>query len=148
LKEKEISPPPREESACVDWREEREPREIGPRHEKDGFFFESLAEQPLRIIIWGPPPDQGKLLVPRRGVKVRLPFSADRAVAHVVAHGGEPIMLEAFDRDGNNIGHSEATLMPGVIQTLEVKSSGMTELRFTGGSGEGVVVDLCIYRLK
>jgi len=61
LPEKAPPPLPREESVCVDWKEEQEPHEVGIEYQKNGFIFRSPGQQPLQIVIWGVPPNQGKL---------------------------------------------------------------------------------------
>ncbi len=146
LQEKQPPEPPRTEEACVDWKEEKEPRQLGVDYQKNGFIFKSPAQQPLQIVVWGPSPGQGKLLIQRRGVQIRLPFIADRVVAHVALFTSQPITLDAFGANGAQLGQAISTTAQGSIQTLEIKAAGMTDLLVAGGGGEGLLIDLCAYR--
>ena len=52
---KECAPaaPPPERKLCVDWRDERRPRELRGEYEKGGFRFASLSGMPLLIATLG-----------------------------------------------------------------------------------------------
>lgn len=142
----EMPPPPLEErEICVDWQEEREPRDVGVEYEKDGFVFLSSSQRPLRIVVWGHPAGQGKLTIPRDGLQVTLPFQANRVVAHVGLYTGEPIAMEAFDATGK-VGSASTTTAQGVLQTLKVSAVGITTLLFSGGGDEGLLIELCAYQ--
>jgi len=146
LCDKQPPVPPHEKAACVDWKEEHKPRQIGIEYQKNGFTFRSLAQQPLQIVIWGVPPNQGKFLIPQRGLQIELPFAADRVVAHVALYTGQPIMIKAFDDSNQKVGEAVSTLAQGAIQALEIVATGITNLVFIGGGGEGLLIDLCAYR--
>jgi PKD repeat protein len=138
-------PPPEGREACVDWKDEQEARDVGSVYEKGGFTFQAISQESLRIVLWGSPEGQGKLALPQSGVRVLLPFVADRVVAHVVHYTGEPIAMEAFDATGQ-VGGASTTTAEGVLQTLEVSAVGITTLLFTGGGGEGLLIKLCAYQ--
>ncbi len=146
LKECKPKPRPQEESVCVDWKEERKPSRLGAEHRKNGFTFRLLAPPPMQIATWGPPPNQGKLQFPARGVLVDLPFAADRVVAHVFSGTREPIRLQAFDAGQTKVADVATPGASGVAQTLEASATGMTSLVLSGGGNEGLLTDLCIFR--
>jgi len=101
-------PDPQEpEEVCVNWREEKEAHTVPAVYEQDGFAFKSGDEKPMQVVLFGPPPDQGKLLLPQRGVLVTPPFIAERAVAHVVPASKKPVTMVALDGGGEELGRAE-----------------------------------------
>jgi len=138
--------PPEGREACVDWKDEQEARDVGPVYEKDGFTFQSMSQEPLRIVRWGAPDGQGKLAIPRRGVRVGMPFVADRVVAHVGIYAGKPIDMKAIDAEGGTVGQATTRPEEDETQTLEVKAEGITRLMLSGGGNEALLIDLCAYQ--
>jgi hypothetical protein len=142
------APPPPEEHVCVDWKDEKKPREVATEYAKAGFRFAAPGQKSLRIVLWGPPPGQGKLLLPRRGLQVILPFAADRVAAHIAPMGDLPIALEAFDAAGVPLGLVNTAANQDPVQMLEMKMNGkgIAALLFLGGNGESLLIDLCAYK--
>ncbi|HEY7878167.1 MAG TPA: PKD domain-containing protein, partial [Gemmatimonadaceae bacterium] len=138
--------PPKRRETCVDWKDEQRPRVIGPSFTKNGFTFTSIAKDPLRIVLWGPPAGAGKLAIPRAGVRVSLPFSADRVVAHVWSGAQQPIRMEGFSSSNASLGVVTSSGSPSTAapEMLEFRKAGIATLQVTGGE-EGDLVDLCIY---
>ena len=139
--------PPQEEATCVDWKEEGRPRVIGPTFSKNGFTFSSASNDALRVVVWGAPAGHGKLALPRKLLQVRLPFVATRVVAHVWSGTRDPIRMQAADSSNMSLGTvaTAGASDPDAADVLELQSPGMAMLLFTGGGGEGLLVDLCIY---
>lgn len=146
LEDCERATPPREESKCVDWKAAAAPERVGTRHARDGFVFVAMAQMPLQIAMWGPPPGQGKLQFPAKGLDVAIPFVAGRAVARVASGTRQAIRMQALDAQGNRVGDVAAPADAATIHTLEVRAAGIASLRFVGGGNEGLLIDLCIYR--
>ncbi len=145
LKEKVSEPPPVDLEKCVDWKGEKDRQDVGVSYEKNGFTFSSLTKQPLRIVKWGLPAGEPKMVIQPRGVQVQLPFAAHRIVAQVVPYHSEPIKIEAFDATGKYLGQATAATSKGVIQTVELKAPDITSLLLSGGGNEGLLISLCVY---
>jgi hypothetical protein len=139
--------PPEREELCVDWKEERRPRVIGSTYTDEGFTFSAASGEPLRIVVWGAPIDQGKLGIPERGLRVELPFAASRVLAHVWSGTSKPIRMGALDSAGTPLGFAATAGESDAAapDALELQAAGMAELLFAGG-GENALVDLCITR--
>lgn len=137
------TPPPRQ--VCVNWQDEKEPRKLPPDYQKSGFGFKSQTSLPLLIAFWGQPSARGKLQFPDHGLLVRLPFEVDRVVAHVFT-GGKPIKMEAFDNARQTVGVAQ-TNGPSSKKVFELVIEGyaISSLLFTGGTNEGLLIDLCIF---
>jgi hypothetical protein len=140
--------PPREptEEACIDWKGQREPRELGPTYHDRGFSFRSLAGQPVRLVTWGLPPGQAKLVIPARGIEVALPFEAVKVVARVHPYTKQPLEMDARDRSSHSVGHAVSTSQQNVIETLEIVATGITSVLFMRGGNEALLIELCAYR--
>jgi hypothetical protein len=130
----------------VDWKDEKKPRTVAVPYAKDRFRFTAPGQQSLRIVLDGPPLGQGKLLLPRSGLHVELPFAADRVAAHVARAGSPPVTMAALDTAGTLLGLAKTDPHGGPVQALEVTGTGITTLVFQGGAGEALLVDLCAYR--
>lgn len=139
--------PEPEERVCVDWRDEREPRDLGTQYEKDGFIFKTVDPgNPMRIVFFGPPTG-GMLYIPPRGLRVTLPFLADAVAARVISHTSKPIRIEAVDTGGNAAGSAvTAPNTSGTVQSLAIAASGIATLHIRDGGGEGALIELCISR--
>jgi hypothetical protein len=148
LDERVCQPPATALQVCVDWKEEKEQRDLGEKYEKKGFNFSALEKQSIRLVTWGTPAGEGKLVIPRRGLAVKLPFIAERVVARVVANAQDLIVMEAFDQSGRKVGEVAATAERRVVQTIEVSSGGIVAVLLAGGSGEGQLIELCAYEKK
>jgi hypothetical protein len=148
LKECKPEPPPKERKACVDWKDEREPRTLGEEHHKAGFTLNSRTKLPMMIALWGDPPNQGKLQFPARGIRVSLPFEADRVVAQVASYTSQPVRMQAFAENGSLLGEaSTAQGAQGTVTSLEIAVEGITALEFSGGGNEGLLVELCVFQV-
>ncbi|MBV6522808.1 MAG: hypothetical protein MNPFHGCM_02958 [Gemmatimonadaceae bacterium] len=129
---------------CIDWRAEKRPRVIGPTFEQDGFAFRSSGGDPLRIAVWGDPAGAGKLALPRKALEVALPFTALRVVAHVLSLGQAAVRMEAFSAVHTRVGDAHSATSVDTPQALAIAAEGITSLLFTGGGGEGLLIDICI----
>ncbi len=137
--------PPQERKACVDWKDEREPKKLPDDYQKSGFGFKSLTTMPLLIAFWGEPKNQGKLQFPERGMRVDLPFEANTVIAHVYCGTSHPIRMQAFDQTGNMVGESAMPSNSQGVVELDISAASIARLEFTGGRNEGLLVDLCVY---
>ena len=135
--------PPREREVCIDWREEPRPRVIGVTFRDRGFTFTSIGQDPLRIVVWGPPANTGKLQLPRKQMVVELPYAASTVTAHVTASTSVPIVMRGRTTGGNTEPVASSGVQ-GAIEALTLRGTGITQLEFAGGGGEGLLVDLCI----
>ena len=146
LKEPETieQPEPELREICVNWAEEKKGGEVGTVYEKNGFIFKSANQEQLRIIIWGSPEGEGKLVLPQDGMDVLLPFVADGVIAHVGLYTQRPITLKALDAEGNTLEEVTTPAAQGEAYTLEINTAGIASLFFSGGGGEGLLLNLCI----
>ncbi len=135
--------PPREREVCIDWRGEPRPRVIGVTFRDRGFTFTSIGQDPLRIVVWGPPANTGKLQLPRKQMVVELPYAASTVTAHVTASTSVPIVMRGRTTGGNTEPVASSGVQ-GAIEALTLRGTGITQLEFAGGGGEGLLVDLCI----
>jgi hypothetical protein len=138
--------PPMQEEHCVDWRARQRPTILGPAFQQSGFAFESLSGEPLQIVVWGEPPGEGKFALPRKALRVTLPFAADRVVAHVETGTREPVHMDALSASDTLLGTVSGSGATGVVEMLEWRAGGIQSLLFTGGGGEGLLIDICCYR--
>jgi len=129
---------------CVDWQAESRPRVMGPTFQQAGFVFTSLGQDPLRIVTYGDPVGHGKLAVPRKALEVRLPIVTGRVIAHAGSWSQEPVRMQALNAAQSLVGQAETSGVSGTIQELTVSGAGITTLLFTGGGGEGLLVDICV----
>ena len=139
-------PKPQERSACVDWKDIREPSKLAAGYQKGGFTFQSMATIPLLTALWGPPPGQGKLQFPDQGVEINLPFEANQAIAQVASGTSQPVKMSAFDAAGKNVGTASTPAGKQGLQVLEIDAPAMIRLIISGGGNEGLLVDLCVYQ--
>jgi hypothetical protein len=144
--EPEPQPEPEERAQCVDWADSSEAQDVGRVYQKEGFTFQSFAKDGLRIVLWGIPEKQGKLALPAKGLRIRLPFEANRIEAHVVLYTGRPVQVSAMDNGGNLLGRDTTPEAQRQIHTLQVRAEGITSLEFAGGGNEGLLVKLCVYQ--
>jgi hypothetical protein len=128
---------------CVNWKEEKTSREIPSPYLDGGFAFSNRTAQPLLIVTFGPPPGQGKLMIPSRGLDVVLPKSAMLVAATVFSASHAPIALTAFAADGGTVGTAKS--QPGsTLQLLTINGHGMVKLLFGTGVIEGTLIELCV----
>ena len=130
------------EEKCVNWKEEKEPSEVGMEYKKNEFTFES--KKSLRIVTWGTPSNIGKMLIPSLGLWIRLPLTADRVLIHIWCVS--QIEIKVFNQAGEEI--SQVTMLPKdeMIQTLELRKTDISMLCLTGGGSESLLIDLCVFR--
>ena len=144
--EEEEEEDPEPESRCVDWRDAKTAQDMGNSFVKNGFTFQSLSQLPLRIVLWGDPEGQGKLVVLERGMCAFLPFAADRVTARIVTYyGKDPVGMEALDDSGGLVDQKVAEPDEGRIQLLEINGENITKVRFSRGGGESLLIELCAY---
>lgn len=136
--------PEKPRQLCTDWRDEKGPRVVGPSFTQDGFKFTSAGGDPLRVVMWGPPPSAGKLALPRKALIVELPFAAFAISARVAAGTSKPIELRGADTGGQVFGPVVSSGQTGIVERLELTGSLITKLELTGGGGEGLLIELCI----
>jgi hypothetical protein len=142
----EPEPQPEEEiELCVDWAAETESRDIDRVFSENGFTFQSYAPEPLRLVLWGVPQGQGKLVIPAKGLRVVMPFEADIVIAHVVFYAGKSVKIVGLDIDGNVVGEDTTPSVQRTIHALTISAGGIRGLEFFGGNNEGLLIDLCIY---
>jgi hypothetical protein len=140
--------PPKEEETCVDWADERRPRIIGSTFTDNGFSFAAMGNETLRIVLWGPPPGEGKLAIPRSGLRVQLPFEADRVVAHVWASTKQPVRVAGFSATNAPLTAASSSGIPDAPapEAVELRTTGIASVVIIGGGGEGDLVDLCVFK--
>jgi len=141
--------PPQDQSTCVDWKDEVQPRVVSAPYTKNGFTFEPASSQFLRIVAWGPPANTMKLALPPRAMRVTLPFAADRVVAHVWSGNAKlTIGMEALNAAGGAVGVATTTggSSPTTFDTLDIRGAGIAGLLFVAAGDETTLIDLCIYK--
>jgi len=128
---------------CVEFVNEREARTLPSPYATAGFDFTNLGKRPLRIVLWGEPPGEGKLAFADEGISVALPFAGERVTAQVAPHGGRAIRLCALDAAGQALGEVQSTTEQR-LQTLEVSARAIARVKITGGNSEGLLNILCV----
>jgi PKD domain-containing protein len=136
--------PEQARETCIDWRSETTPRVLGPTFQDRGFTFTAAGQESLRIVVWGPPTGAGKLALPRKALLVSLPFAASKVIARVAAGTRTPIVMRGADPGGQVAGPVATGGQSGIVEPLELRASGITQLELTGGGGEGLLIELCI----
>jgi PKD domain len=131
---------PRE--ACVDFRRELPGTQVPPVYEHEGFTFVALDKQVQRIVSWGPPPGESKLELRAGGLFVRLPFRADLVRVRSAFQAGRPVVIDAFDGNGNRVGGATSPAGQAIVHLIEIVAPGMTGLRITAGAGEAILVEV------
>jgi hypothetical protein len=142
--EKPETPAPEPQRVCVDWRDEQKARDLGKVYERNGFTFQGLSQENLRIATWGPPQGQGKLVIARTGLQVALPFVASTVTATVTMGTSQPVTLKSLDKDGKTIDQVATPGESGKIHTLVANKPGIVSVVIAGGGGEGLLIELCI----
>jgi PKD repeat protein len=140
---KDCFPPVRKPSQqCVDWKAAK-PHEVPSPYQDSGFTFISRTGQTLLIVTFGPPPGEGKLVIPSRGLEVTLPQPSMQVTATVFTAGQTPVELTAYAADGGTAGTAKS--QPGITtpQQLTINGHGMVKLLFGTGVMEGTLIQLC-----
>lgn len=137
-------PPDPGQSVCVDWKGEGKPRVLGMSYAAQGMTFTTTSNEPLRVVVWGPPPNAGKLALPRKSLVVELPFPTQRVTATVAAGTTVPIVMRGANAYGAAAGVATSSGVNGAVDVLEIGSDGITRVEIAGGGGEGLLVELCI----
>jgi hypothetical protein len=138
-------PPEKHESqkACVDWKDEKRSYSVGTSYSKNNFSFISNSQREMRIVLWGLPEGAGKLSFPDEGIKINLPFEADKVDARVANYTQKPVKMEAFIRSGDMLG-SCTTSENNKPEVIEFKSENIDSLVLKGGGNEALLIKLCI----
>lgn len=145
--EKEPQPEePKAEEMCVDFTDLQQGTEIPALYDKDGFTFHVLDRQSQRIVAWGVPTGQSKLLLGVADLVVVLPFPANQVTLQVAQYTGNPVVIAALDSDGKVVGNATAPSIQNFLHKLKVSAAGMLQLRVTGGGGEGLLFQVCASR--
>jgi hypothetical protein len=134
---------PLEDTNCVNFTSVQPGTELEPSFEKEGFTFTAMDKEPLRMIGWGVPPGQSKLLVRQDGVEIRLPYPTDQVVVRGAQYTSQPLVLQAYD-DGDLVNEVTAPAVENVLHTLVAEGAGITRVVLSGGGGEGLLFDVCI----
>jgi PKD repeat protein len=129
---------------CVDWKDEKKPREVPSPYQDGGFSFSCRTGQSLLIVTFGPPPGQGKLMIPSRGLEVALPKPAMEVTAIVFSASQTPVELTAFSVDGSTVGTAKSQPGSTAQQSLTINGHGMVKLLLGTGVMEGTLIQLCV----
>ncbi|MGD0223983.1 MAG: PKD domain-containing protein [Terriglobia bacterium] len=128
---------------CVDWKDEKKSREVPSPYQDGGFTFSYRTGQGLLIVVFGPPPGQGKLMIPSRGLEVALPKPAMQVTATVYSTSQAPVELTAFAADGSQVGTAKSQPGRNTPQQLTIDGHGMVKLLFGSDVIEGTLIRLC-----
>jgi hypothetical protein len=137
----EPEPPPEQERRCIDWVDEKEPRHLPPKFERDEFVVASNDGSDLQIATFGPPPGTGKLLIPAGGLIVVLPFPASEVIAEVVATS----VVDVVGRSETVVIDQQTVPASRVPQTVSLRGVGMTVVTLQG-KAEDLLLRLCAVR--
>jgi len=129
---------------CVDFTDVDAGTELASPFEKEGFTFNALDQQELRIIGWGVPSGQAKLLVRNDGVGVELPYPANRVAVRGAQYTRQPLVLKAYDDDGEMVDEATAPAVENVLHSLVAEGATITRIALRGGGGEGLLFDICV----
>ena len=141
----EHPPVKKQNESCLDWKAQKEAKELGQQFTDQGFAFQSLTKTTLTLVTYGIPAGQAKLLLPGRGIDVGLPFVASRVVATIVRYSDERLTMEARDLTGTSLEITAATGGLNSIETLEIDKPGISAVRFIGGGNRALLIELCAY---
>lgn len=131
---------------CVDFTDVQPGTEFDPVFERQGFTFTAMDEEPLRVVVWGVPPGQSKLLLRDPGVEIQLPYPSDKVVVRGAQYTSQPLVLKAYSND-NLVQEMTSPTDQDKLHTLGVEGQGITRIAISGGGGEGLLFDVCIPRL-
>ena len=132
----------REITRCVDWKSEKEARQVPSPYVDDIFTFASLVQQALRIVISGAPAG-GKLLIPARGLEVKLAQAADSVIATIFADGKAAVEMTAFAADGTALGSARTVAGTSGLQQATVGGPGIARIVLAPDIIESALVELC-----
>jgi hypothetical protein len=141
----EQQPVKKRREAYVDWKAQKEARELGQLFMDQGFAFQSLTKLPLTLVIYGIPAGQAKLLLLDRGIDISLPFVASRIVAKIVRYSEQRLTVEARDRTGTSLENTTARGSLNSVETLEIDKPGISTVRFIGGGSRALLIELCAF---
>lgn len=127
---------------CVDWQDERKDRTFKTDHVKNGFTFHSVAGGSLKVKVGS---SGGRLVIPRDGLLITLPFASTKVVAEVFTGGKDPVVLEALDKDGKAVLMTAAAAGTWAERTMELIGSGITAVQLREGSNESALIRVCIW---
>jgi PKD repeat protein len=138
-----LPPVKKPSNQCVDWKADKEAHEIASPYQDGEFTFTNRAGQNLTIVMFGPPPGQGKLMIPSRGLDVALANPASQVVATVFSGSKAPVVITAFAADGSTVGTAQSQSGNTALATLTIDGSGIVQLFFGTGVMEGTLIQLC-----
>jgi len=72
-----------------------------------------------------------------------LPFPRDRGAARIHTQGGNPVYMDAFNAGGADIGNAQSKPISDV-QVLEIVAPAIRRLVIRGGTGESVLIEICV----
>jgi PKD repeat protein len=137
---------PKPEQVCVDFTDLRPEMEVPSVYDKDKFTFSTLDKQYQRIIIWGVPTGQSKLLLGPVGLAITLPCVANEVTLQVAQYTSHAIAVTALNSAGNVVGKATAPPIQDTLHRLKISAAGIVQLRVTGGGGEGLLFQVCASR--
>ncbi len=105
---------------------------------KLGTYTNLSGANPLRVVEW--PGERGIAFDPS-GIAIDLDQSTDCVSARVALGTGDPIIMQAFDDQGNLIGQDIASAEG--IQELVIKGENIRRVTLIGGGNEAVLLELC-----
>lgn len=135
---------PQPKETCVDFAALQPGSELPPVYEKGGFVFTAPDQKPQRVLAWGEPVGQSKLELRAAGLRVELPFPADRVRVRVYFAGGRAVELRAFDQAGNEVGQATGATGANALQSFEISAPGIVQLEVSRGGREALLVDVCV----
>lgn len=138
---------PKEESKqrCVDFSDVRITADEKEPYVKNEFSFTTIGNESLSLVLWGEPADTGKMRITRAGIQVQLPFVSQEVTALVSLYAKDPVLLTAFDAEGKTLASQQTdSQQSGNPRVLKVSAPGISSVKIAGGSGECLLVKLCV----
>lgn len=141
--------PPTERFVCVRFADERESRSVEQPLNRDGFVFRRRSsEDPLRVVSFGPPAGEGKLLIDgvgARAVTAALPFEAARVTAMVWIIEGT-VDVVALDAAGAEVAVA-SVFGADVPQSVTLAHAGISTIVMSS-KGRVTLIELCAFSIN
>ncbi|MDH4185373.1 MAG: PKD domain-containing protein, partial [Nitrospira sp.] len=132
---------PKPTDTCINFFDLRPQTQLPPVFEKQKFIFEATDKRPLSTVAWGLPTGKTKLRL-GAGVLIHLPSLASSVRLAIYEPSTAIITAIGINSAGVVVDTTNSTYQ-NALQTLALRGSDIVEVLLRGGSGEGVLNEVC-----